>query len=69
MSPRLRKLIGCLAVLAFLAVYIVVAVTVADYLPNNHLAQLAFFVVVGTAWGVPLLPLFTWMERGTFRRR
>jgi hypothetical protein len=64
MPPRLRKLIGSVAVLAFLAVYIAVAVTLADRLPDNRLVQLAYFVVVGTAWGLPLLPLIAWMQRG-----
>ena len=63
MGPRLRKLIGSLAVLAFLAAYIAVAVTLADRLPDNRLVQLAYFVVVGTAWGLPLFPLIAWMQR------
>ena len=69
MGPRLRKLVGSLGVIAFLIAYIVLAVTLADRLPDNRLAQLLFFVVAGTAWGLPLLPLFTWMERGRFTRR
>ena len=64
MGPRLRKLIGSAAVLVFLAAYVVVAVTVAGYLPDNRLLQLIYFVVVGTAWGLPLLPLLAWMQRG-----
>jgi len=67
-TPHLRKLFGSLAVLLFLAAYIAVAVTLADHLPDNRLVELAFFAVAGVLWGVPLLPLFTWMERGRFRR-
>ena len=69
MSPHLRKLVGSVGVLVFLAAYIAVAVTLADRLPDNRFAELAFFAIVGIAWGVPILPLFTWMERGTFRRK
>ena len=69
MSPHLRKLVGSVGVLVFLAAYIAVAVALADHLPDNRLAELAFFAIVGIAWGVPILPLFTWMERGTFRRK
>ena len=69
MSSHVRKLLGSLAVLLFLSAYIAVAVTLADHLPDNRLVELAFFAVVGIAWGVPLLPLFTWMELGRFRRR
>ena len=64
MPPRLRKLVGSVAVLAFLATYVAVAVTLADRLPDNLLVQLTYFVVVGTAWGLPLLPLIAWMQRG-----
>lgn len=68
MSPHLRKLIGSIALLVFLATYVVVAATLADHLPDHRLVQLLFFAVVGIAWGVPLLPLFTWMELGRFHR-
>jgi len=64
MPPRLRKFVGLLAVLAFLALYIWAAATIADRLPDNRLVQLVYFVLAGTLWGVPLLPLMTWMQRG-----
>ena len=69
MPPRLRKLVGSVAVIAFLTAYIALAVTLADWLPDNRIAELLFFVVAGIAWGVPILPLFTWMQTGAFRRR
>ena len=68
MPPRLRKLIGSLGVLIFLAAYIVVAVTLADQLPDNRVIELLYFAVAGVAWGVPLLPLFRWIETGSFRK-
>ena len=64
MPSRLRKLVGSIALLAFLAIYVAVAVTLADRLPDNRLVELVYFVVVGTAWGLPLLPLIAWMQRG-----
>ena len=64
MPARVRKLIGSVAILVFLAAYVALAVTVADRLPNHWAAHLAFFLIVGMAWGVPLLPLITWMNRG-----
>lgn len=64
MSARLRKLVGGVALLVFLALYISVAVVVADHLPKAWPVQLAYFVVVGVAWGAPLLPLLSWMNRG-----
>ena len=59
MSPPIRKLVGSLAVVVFLTAYIAIAVTLADRLPDNRLVELLFFAVVGIAWGVPLLPLFS----------
>ena len=63
MSPRLRKLIGLFAILAFLTIYVIVASTIGDYIPDHWAAQLAFYAVAGTLWGVPLFPLIRWMER------
>jgi hypothetical protein len=64
MPARLRKLIGMFGVLGFLAAYVGVAVVIADHIPRFWLAQLAFFAIVGVAWGLPLIPLFRWMNRG-----
>ena len=64
MPARLRKLLGLFVVLAFLAAYVGVAVVIADRLPRHWLVQLIFFAVAGTAWGVPLIPFFRWMNRG-----
>ena len=64
MPVRLRKLIGGVAILAFLFFYVGVAVAVADHLPDQWAVKLLFFAVIGTAWGVPIIPLITWMNRG-----
>lgn len=64
MTARLRKLIGLLGIVAFLAAYIALVITVADYVPKHWAAQLAFFLVAGVAWGLPILPLLSWMNRG-----
>ena len=63
MSPRLRKLVGSAAMLAYLFAYIVIALAVADRLPDSNLVRLAYYAVVGTVWGLPLYPLFVWMNR------
>jgi hypothetical protein len=64
MSARLRKLIGLFGVLAFLAAYVVAVSKIADHVPKHWAAQLVFFVVAGLGWGVPILPLISWMNRG-----
>jgi hypothetical protein len=68
MGPRTRRAIASLATLAFLVVYVVLAVTISDHLPPVGWVKLAYFAVVGLVWGVPLLPLLTWAEHGRFRR-
>jgi hypothetical protein len=64
MPARIRKLIGLFGVLAFLAAYVAIAVVVADRLPRHWAVQLVFFAVVGVGWGLPLIPVFKWMNRG-----
>lgn len=63
MNPRLKKLIGMLAMLVFLFFYVVAAITIADHLPRHWLVEAVYFVIVGVAWGLPLFPLLSWMNR------
>ena len=63
MNPRLKKLFGTLAMLVFLFAYVAAALAVADHLPSHWAIQLIFYAVVGTAWGLPLIPLMKWMNR------
>jgi len=64
MSARWRKLIGGVGMLVFLAVYARTAVVVFGYLPSQPWLQLAYMAIVGIAWGVPLIPFISWMNRG-----
>ena len=50
--------------LAFLGAYIWAAASVGSLLPERWAVRLIYYVVVGTAWGLPLIPLITWMNRG-----
>lgn len=65
MSRRLRKFIGAVVILVFVCVYALVAMTVAQgrIQEASKLAQSIFYVVVGLAWILPLMPLLKWMER------
>jgi len=63
MNPRLKKLIGGLAMLLFLFVYVVAVLAIGDHVPAHWAAQLVYFGVAGTAWGLPLIPLMKWMNR------
>jgi hypothetical protein len=64
MSARLRKLIGTVAILAFLTAYVVVVATLGDRLPKSWFVQVIYFGLAGVVWGVPLFPLISWMNRG-----
>ena len=64
MTARVRKLIGLLGILAFLVAYIGLVGAVAEHIPKHWAAQLAFFLVAGVGWGLPILPLLSWMNRG-----
>ena len=64
MSARVRKLIGLVALLVFVLVYVGAAVRIGERLPDHWAARLAFYAIVGTAWGLPILPLISWMNRG-----
>jgi hypothetical protein len=63
MNPRIRKLVGMLAMLVFLFFYVVLAIAIAARLPDHPAVSLLYFAIVGVAWGVPLFPLLSWMNR------
>ncbi len=64
MTARVRKLIGGLGIVVFVIAYAAVAVTISAVLPQRWWAELPFYLVVGVAWGLPIIPLITWMNRG-----
>lgn len=64
MNPRLRKLVGMIGILVFLAAYVAGVATLGDRVPKQWAAQLAFYGLAGVLWGAPILPLITWMSRG-----
>ena len=63
-NARVRKLIGLFGILAFLVAYAVVAAMIGERVPRHWAAQLVFYGVAGIGWGVPILPLISWMNRG-----
>jgi hypothetical protein len=60
---RLRTMIGSVAILIFLAVWVRTAMVVADHLPPNQLIRFIYFVVAGVGWSLPVLPLMSWMAK------
>ena len=67
MNMRTRKALGCFVLLAYIAVYAILAaslgVALVPVLPVW--AQLIFYAIAGIVWIFPLKPLFGWMKRDT----
>ncbi len=65
MRRRTRKFIGTLIMLAFVIVYSLIAMVIAQgrLQDADKLWQGVYYFVVGLAWILPLMPLIRWMER------
>ncbi len=64
---RLRKFIGGIGILVYLAAWVWLFTSLYDYLPANRAVQLIYFVVAGVGWGLPLMPLMSWMGKADKR--
>lgn len=66
MQKRARKALGCLVLLAYLAIYAALAAALGGYLVQilTWWGQLIYFAAAGVLWVLPLKPLFGWMNRG-----
>ena len=64
MAPRTRRLVAAFGAVAFLAFYVWAAIAIGDRLPDSMWIDLVFFAVAGIAWGLPLIPLLRWAEKG-----
>jgi uncharacterized membrane protein YuzA (DUF378 family) len=65
MNPRLKKLIGAILMVLFVAFY---ALMIAAFAPRiligaSKMVEMLFYAIAGLAWTLPLLPLIRWMER------
>lgn len=65
MNVRTRKLVGAVALLAFLAAYAFLVMLLAIVLQVNSskVVELAFYVIGGLAWVYPAGLLVRWMHR------
>ncbi len=50
--------------MAFIAAYVWAVLAVSEHLPDNTPVKLIYFAITGMAWGLPILPLISWMNRG-----
>ncbi|MFT4098106.1 MAG: DUF2842 domain-containing protein [Rhodoblastus sp.] len=66
MPMRVRKLIGALFMVAYVIVYALVAMALAQSRPIQEASawlQPFLYAVLGMIWIVPLLPVVAWMAR------
>jgi hypothetical protein len=65
MAMRVRKLIGTILLLIFLALYAWAAVIIGAgrITLAPHWAQLAYFLIAGLLWVIPAGLLIRWMQR------
>ena len=65
MSPRIKKLIGTIAIIVWIPFYAIVAMVVAvRALPHaGPLGAFVYYAVAGTLWAVPIACLFPWLYR------
>ena len=63
--PKLRSLIGIILFVAYVTVYVLIAMAIgARYLANAHgAAQFIFYVVAGLAWVPGAMLIVSWMAR------
>jgi hypothetical protein len=65
MNSRMRKFIGLLGILVFLLLYMGLVARLAQYVPDHGPLQFVFYALAGVCWGIPILPLISWMNRGS----
>ena len=66
MRRRTRKFFGTAITLAFVLVYALVAMAMAQgrlVQDAPGYLQALYYVVIGLAWVLPMMPLIKWMER------
>jgi len=60
-----RRLFASVIIMVFLIFWIWGAATIGSHLTDApKWASLIFYIVAGIGWGLPLKPVFTWMNSG-----
>jgi len=65
MNIRVKKLIGTIVTVAFLFVYSLLAMVLAERLlpGTSGLVQFTYYAVAGLLWVIPIGALISWMQR------
>lgn len=66
MPPRLRKLIGAIALLVLVMVWALLAMALAQsvLLDINGFVAAIYYLVAGLGWVLPAMPIISWMAKG-----
>jgi hypothetical protein len=64
MPPRLRKLIGTVALLVLVSVWALIAMAFAQFpvIKASAVVEFIYYVVAGMGWVLPAMPLVRWMS-------
>jgi len=69
-EPTWRKPAGMIGMIVYIAVYALIISVLSDQiLAAPQYVQVAFYLVAGLVWVVPLKPLFLWMNTGRWRMK
>ena len=63
MPLRLKKMLGSLFICVFVLFWVVLSVGLANHVPHKWYLEVPFYAVMGLGWGLPVLPILSWMER------
>ena len=65
MPPRLRKLIGAVALLTLVMVWALLAMALAQSVLTdiNGFVAAIYYVIAGLGWVLPAMPLISWMSK------
>jgi hypothetical protein len=65
MSIRLRKFVGAIALLVLVIVWALVAMALAQMpaIRDSAVISVAYYVIAGTGWCLPAMPIISWMSR------
>jgi hypothetical protein len=65
MPIRLRKLLGTLALLILVVVWVLLAMAFAQApaVHDSTALSIAYYVIVGIGWVLPAMPIVSWMGR------
>jgi hypothetical protein len=71
MPPRIRKLIGAVALFVLVTVWALLAMAIAQFSPifDNKLIAGIYYFAAGIGWVLPAMPLIKWMSKGAAKPR